>query len=145
MVRRSRELELVEEEAGISYPETALAKRAARARPRLAILLLVGAGLFVIEAIAGPRLLALAPALALALAAWGVRAGRLGGVVAAALAAVLAVLIPIGFVLLGTPDTLALFSMAVSLALGLGALPDVLTLVRDAELQHAYGLWARRE
>lgn len=145
MVKRSRELELVEEEAGIPYAETALARQATRARRRLLALLLVGAGLFAIEALAARHAGWLLGSAALVATAWGVRQGRLGGVVAGALAAVLAVLVPLGLAFVGAPDAAALFAMAVAAILGLLSMPDVVTLIRDAELQHAYGLWARRE
>lgn len=145
VVRRSRALELVEEEAGVPYAQTALAKKAVRARRRLVALLALGAILFLVESVAARQAGWVLAALFAAGAAWGVRGGRLGGVVSAALLAVLAVLVPLGLAFVGTPDTLALFAMVVSAALGLSALPDVLTLIRDAELQHAYGLWARAD
>lgn len=144
MVRRSRALELVEEEAGVPYAQTALARRAVRARRRLVVVLLVGALLLVVEAVATHALWAVVAAAA-AGAAWGLRAGRLGAIVTAAFLAVLAVLVPLGIAAVGAPDTGDLFAMAIALLWGVAALPDVLTLVRDAELQHAYGLWARPE
>lgn len=144
MVKPSRVLEGVAAEADVPYEATRLARRAARARPRLAILLLLGAAGFALEAA-----LTRAPgmalgAIALAGSAWGARAGRLGGVIAAALAALLGALIPFALLLLGDRATGERVMLGFIIAWALAMLPDVLTLVRDAELQYAYGRWAKR-
>lgn len=144
VVRKSRVLDEAQAEAEIPYEETRLARRAPRARRRLFGLLLVGALALGIDAVAREPLWAI-PALGLVGAAWGVRAERLGGLVAAAFAGLLATLL--GLVVLGfvRPGGADLVAALVALGLGAATLPDVLTLVRDAELQHAYGRWARRD
>lgn len=145
MVKRSEVLAGVDAEAGLRYEETALAKRAVPARRRLFFLLLLGAGAFLLEAGVTRSGWWVAAAAAVALTAWGVRRGRLGALVAAALVALLATLLPLRFLVLGLPDALGVVTGAVSVAFGLALLPDVVLLVRDAELQYAYGLWARRD
>lgn len=144
MVKRSRVLE-TELEADVAYEETRLARQAARARPRLALLLLVGAAGFALEAA-----LARAPfmgmgAFALALVAWGAWKGRLGGVIAAAFVAIVCALVPFALMFVGEREIGERVIMGVVIAWALVMLPDVLTLVRDAELQYAYGRWARRD
>lgn len=144
MVKSSRVLE-TEVDADVPYEETRLARKATAARPRLAILLLVGAAGFALEAaLARDAFMALG-AVALAFTAWGVRQGRLGGIVAAALAAILGALIPFALMFVGERATAERVIMAFVIAWAALMLPDVLTLARDAELQHAYGRWARRE
>lgn len=142
VVKRSRVLDEIE--ADVPYEETRLAKRAPAARKRLAGVLLLGAIALAIEAVATDRLWAV-PALGVAAAAWGVRRARLGGLVAAGFAALVAALLGIAFLASARPTGADLVAALVALALGAMALPDVLTLARDAELQNAYGLWARRE
>lgn len=144
MVKKARVLE-TEVDADVPYEETRLAKRALRARPRLALLLLAGAAGFAVEGALARDGFAIAGALALGLVAWGVRKGKLGGIVAAALAAVLAVLIPLALMAALSGAWGEKVALAFVVAWGAIMLPDVLTLVRDAELQHAYGRWARRE
>lgn len=144
VVKRSRLLEEVDAEAEVPYEQTRLARAAAKARPRVAILLLLGAGGLVIEALAQREPLWLVPAALVAACAWGTRRGALAGMIGAALTAVLAVLLPIGFAALGVEDAAGWITIIVSIAWGIALLPGVLILVRDAELQHAYGRWARR-
>ena len=145
VVKRSEVLAGIDAEAGLPYEETALAKRAGPARRRLALVLLLGAGGLLLEAVVAREPLWALAAAAVALAAGGVRRRRLGGLVAAGLVAILATLLPLRFLVVGLPDALGVVTGAVSVAFGLAMLPDVVLLVRDAELQHAYGLWARRE
>ena len=144
MVKRSDVLAGVESGAGVPYEETRLAKRAVPARRRLAFVLLLGALALALEAVVTRGGLWALGAAAVALTAWGVKGGRLGALVAAALVALLATLLPLRFLVLGLPDAIGIVTGAVSVAFGLAMLPDVVLLVRDAELQHAYGLWARR-
>lgn len=144
MVKRSRVLE-TEVDADVRYEETRLAKRATRARPRLAILLLAGVAGFAVEGALARDGFMIAGAIALVLVAWGVWKGKLGGVVAAALAAVLAVLIPLALMAALPSAWGEKVALAFVVTWGAIMLPDVLTLVRDAELQYAYGRWARRE
>lgn len=145
MVKRVRVVDAIEAEAGIAYEDTPLARRAIVARRRLAALLALGALVAALEAAASARWLWIVPALALAASAWGVRAGRLGGVLGAGFAAVVAVGTALWALLASDPSTADLVAWLVALALGGGALPDIVTLLRDAELQHAYGRWARRD
>lgn len=144
MVKRSRVLE-TEVQADLPYERTRLARQAARARPRLAILLLVGAAGFALEAaLVRAPFMGLA-ALALALTAWGIWKGRLGGIVAAALAGVLGTLVPLALMFVLDRPLGERVTMGFVIAWAVTLLPDVLTLVRDAELQHTYGRWARRD
>lgn len=143
MVKRSRVLD-TEVEADVPYEDTRLARKAVQARPRLAILLLVGAAGFGLEAILARTPFMGAGAVALALVAWGVWKGRLGATVAAALVAVLGALIPFALMFVGERATAERVIMAFVIAWAALMLPDVLTLIRDAELQYAYGRWARR-
>lgn len=147
MVKRVPVLEQATDEAGarVAYERTPLARRAVRARRRLAGLVALGALVLAIEAAVARSPLAGVGALALGLTAWGVARGRLGASVAAAFAAVLAILLPLRFLLMGGLAPADLVALLVSVALGLAALPDLVTVLRDHELQHAYGLWARRE
>lgn len=145
MVKRARVVEAAEQEAEVAYEQTRLAARAKRARTRLAALTGLGAMVATIEAFATGRYLWLAPALALAATAWGVRRGGLGSAVAAGFAAVLAVSISLWGALATSPSPSDLIAWLVALVLGAAALPDVVVLLRDAELQHAYGRWARRD
>lgn len=145
MVKRSEVLSGVDAEAGLPYAQTRLARQAAPARRRLAWLLLGGAAAFLLEAALARSGWWVLGAAALALAAWGIRRGRLGALVAAGLAALLMTLLPLRFLVLGLPDAVGIVTGAVSVAFGLALLPDVVLLARDAELQYAYGLWARRE
>lgn len=145
MVKRSRVLAGIDAEADVPYEDTRLAKRAARARPRLALLLAVGAAGFALEAVLSRAPGMALGALALGAAAWGVRAGRLGGVIASALAALLGATIPLALMFVGERAIEERVVMSFIIAWALAMLPDVLTLVRDAELQYAYGRWARRE
>lgn len=145
MVKKVRVVDGVEEEAGVRYEDTGLARRAVRSRRRLSGLLWVAAALLVLEAVAqGAPGWALV-AVAVALAGWGTRQGRLGGVVAAGLVAFIAIGVPIRMLALGGLAASDAIALAVSAVVGLAALPDVILLLRDAELQHAYGRWARRD
>ena len=136
-------LDEAQAEAEIPYEETRLARQAPRARRRLVGLLLVGALGLAIEAVARDPLWAV-PAAGVAGAAWGLRAQRLGGIVAAAFAGLMATLLGLATLAFARPGGADLVAALVALGLGAASLPDVLTLVRDAELQHAYGRWARR-
>lgn len=143
VVKPSRTLDEATADAEVAYEETRLAKRAPAARRRLVGLLVVGVLALVIDAIARNPFWAL-PALFVALAAWGVNRARLSGIVGAGLSALLAA--PLGIAALARGATGGdLVAALVAIVLGVGALPDVVLLVRDAELQHAYGMWARRE
>lgn len=145
MVKRSRLLERTElEEGAPPYAETDLARRAAKARPRLAILAVVGAAGFGLEAaLARDPAMALG-AILLALAAFGVWRGRLGAVVAVALASALAIFVPLALFALGGVSLDEGVPMAFAVVWGALLVPDVILLFRDAELQYAYGMWARR-
>lgn len=145
VVKRSEVLAGVDAEAGLPYAQTRLAQRAVGARRRLSFFLLGGVVAFLLEAALARNAWWLLGAVALGLTAWGLRKGRLGALVAAALAAVLAVLLPLRFLVLGLPEAPGIVTGIVSVVFGLALLPDVLLLVRDAELQYAYGMWARRE
>ncbi|GEM_PF-4360557 len=145
VVKKARVLDVeVDAEAEIPYEETRLARQAPRARRRLASLLAVGALLMAISAVADRSLgWALGAAAALALA-WSVRRGSLGAVVGAALLALLAVLVPLRLLFVAERDLATYATFVLALAFGAACLPDVVLLLRDAELQNAYGLWARR-
>lgn len=143
VVKRSRVLDEAQAEAEIPYEETRLARRAPKARRRLVGVLLVGALALAIDAVARDPLWGLAAA-GVAAAAWGVHARRLGGIVAAAFAGLLATLLGLTVAAFVRPGGADLVAALVALGLGAATLPDVLTLVRDAELQHAYGRWAKR-
>lgn len=135
----------VEAEAGAPYEATALARRAARARPRLALLALAGAAILLASTlVTGALAAAIAGAAALVLLAWGVRQGKLAALVGVAFAALLTLGLAIADLSTARPGGARLGLDLVALALAAGALPDVVLLVRDAELQHAYGRWARR-
>lgn len=145
MVKRTEVLGAAEAEAGLPYERTRLARRAPAARRRLFFLLLLGAGGMMIEAAFARQPAWLLGAAALVLVAWGVHAGRLGAVIAAGLAALLLLLVPLGLLAIGPRDAIRVVTCLVVAAYGATLLPGVVLLVRDAELQHAYGLWARRE
>ena len=145
VVKRSRVLEEAHAEADARYEETPLARRAARARPRLAVLLLVGAGGFALEAVLARSAWMGLGAATIALVAWRAWKGTLAGVIAAALVATLGALIPFALLFVGERAFAEKLVMGFVIAWGLALLPDVLTLIRDAELQHAYGRWARRD
>lgn len=134
-MKRSRVLEEID--ADITYDQTRLAKRAPGARKRLAALLLAGAALCVIPLSVGWGM----AAIALGAIAWAVWRGRLGGIVSAALAALVAVMLPLRLVFIGEFEWWAL----APLVLGLATLYDIVLLIRDAELQNAFGLWAKRD
>lgn len=132
-------------EADGPYEDQPLARRAPAARRRVLGLLLVGLVALLVEAAIGRSGWAVAALLFVALSAFLLHRQRLGGIVGAALSAVLAILVPLGLIKVATLDAAFWFRSAVSLTLGIAALPDLLTLVRDAELQYAYGLWAKRD
>lgn len=145
MVKQRPLLDGIEREAGVRYHDTKLARRAPAARRRLLILLGIALGGMLVEgALHGSGWFA--GAVILALAMWRLHAQTLGGLVLTALLALLAVLVPVGLYGTTRPDDAAtLVPMGVALVLGLAALPDAVLLARDAELQHAFGLWARRD
>lgn len=144
MVKRSRVLE-TEVEADVPYEATALARRAAKARQRLALLVLLGAAGFALESVLARSVGMGLAALALVVIALGVRKDKLAAVVGAALAAILGALVPFALMFLGEREVGETVIMGFVIAWALLLLPDVLTLVRDAELQYAYGRWARRD
>lgn len=144
VVKQSRVLADLDAEAEIPYEKTRLARRAARARPRLAVLLLAGGAAFLVEGAMARNGWMLLAAPVLAAVAWGAWKGWLGAVVAAAFVALLALFVPIALIAMGGRALGETIALAFVSLWGLILLPDVLTLVRDAELQHAYGRWARR-
>jgi hypothetical protein len=131
-------------QAELPYEQTSLAKRAPGARRRLVILLGVGALVMLVNAAAGGGLAWIAGGAAAALCIWGVMRGRLGAIVAAALLALLGIMIPLRLFLIAERDVGTIATLVVAVVLGAAALPNVILLFRDAELQNAYGLWARR-
>lgn len=143
VVKRARVLDDID--ADVPYGETRLARRAPGARKRLVVLLALFVAGFSLEAYLSGSVLWLLPGLFAAGAALALRKERLGGLVATALLALLATLLPLGILGVARPadgaDVVALVACAL---LGVAALPDVVLLARDAELQHAYGLWAQR-
>lgn len=144
MVKGSRVLEQeVDQAAELPYGRTRLAQRAPAARRRLTGILLVGSLALVIEAAASSYTW-LVPAALVVLTAWGVARARLGGLIAAGLTAALAAFLPLAFAAFLLRSASTLVALGVSFVLGVAALPDVLLLMRDAELQDAYGFWARR-
>ncbi|MEA3201957.1 MAG: hypothetical protein QOE90_3385 [Thermoplasmata archaeon] len=145
MVKRANVLDVeVDAEAEIPYAETRIARAAPAARRRLAGLLAIGALLMAVNAVADRSVgWGLGAAAALA-CAWGVRAQRLGAVVAAALVALLAILVPLRLLFVAERDLATYVTLALGIVLGAACLPDIILLFRDAELQNAYGLWARR-
>lgn len=146
VVKRSRILEEVAEGEGARrYEETELARRAGPARRRLTVLLILGAIGFLIEAVFARAPVMGLGTLVLALVAWGAWSGRLGGVVAAAMAAVLGMFVPIAFMLVGSQPLETRIAMVFVIVWGALLLPSVILLLRDAELQNAYGRWAQRE
>lgn len=144
MVKSSRVLDELEAEADVPYEETKLARKATRARPRLALLLILGAAGFALEAFIVQSAWPALGAVILAFTAAGVWKGWLGGVIAAAFSAVLATLISLALLFMGERDVGARVILGFVIVWGAAMLPDVLTLVRDAELQYAYGRWAKR-
>lgn len=125
------------------YEETKLARRSPAARRRLAALLVAGAAACAVAAWWRRDTSWLLGAASLPLVALVVLRGRLGGLIAAALAALVTAGLSIWW-LAHAPPAADAVALAVALALALASLPDVVLLVRDAELQHAYGMWARR-
>lgn len=143
-MKRGELLSALEAEAGVRYDDTRLARRAGPARRRLAWMLAVGAAALAVEAVVGPRGW-LAGAAALAVLAWGARAGRLAAVIGATLAALLFACLPVWFLATQDAGVPATLTLALSIVYGVAMLPDLVLLLRDAELQHAFGLWARRD
>lgn len=145
MVRRGDVLETeLAREADGPYEAQPIARKAPEARRRLLALLGLGAAALAIEAAFAGGGWPLAALAFVGLAAWLVHRGRLAGLVAAAFAALLAIGVPLAQARLMGADAGAWLRVALSVGLGLAALPNLLTLTRDAELQYAYGLWARR-
>lgn len=145
VVKASRVLDVeVGQAADLPYEETRLAKRAPGARKRLTGILLVGAVALAIEAYA-TSFAWLGPCAFVLLVAFRLQGPRLGAIMGAGLVATLAALLPLAllFFIEHSPSTLV--ALGVSFVLGVAALPDVILLMRDAELQNAYGLWAKRE
>jgi hypothetical protein len=150
VVKRSRVLIDAEGEAAVPYEETRLAKRAVRSRARLAGLLAAGAALLALEFVAAllqahVAVFWLVAAPLLLAAGVGVRRGRLGAIVGAALLALVGVLLPFTVLALDAGGGWArVVGLVAPMLLAAACLPDVVLLLRDAELQHAYGRWARR-
>lgn len=142
-MKRSRLLEELDAEA-TPYAQTPLAQRAVRARPRLGVLLLVGAAGFVLEGALARSAWMLAGALLLALVAWGAWKGRLGAVIAAGFVSVVAFGVSVWLLATAGSAWAERVPLAFLALWALALLPDLVTLMRDAELQNAYGMWARR-
>lgn len=145
VVKRVRALGEAESEAGVPYEETRLARQSVKARARLSGLLLLAVAALLIEAVLQLSVGWALAAIVVGATAWGVRKDRLGAVVAAALVAMLCALLPLRFFFEGERDVAALLTMGLSMVFGIACLPDVVLLLRDAELQYAYGRWARRD
>lgn len=145
VVKQSRVLEEVAQGADVRYEETRLARGAVRARPRLAILLVLGVAGFALEAALSRSLWWGLGAAGLLLIALGVHRNRLDATVAATLAAAMALLIPSVYALVLKPAQPLVVLLAFVAVWGLAMLPDAVLLLRNHELQHAFGLWARRE
>lgn len=144
MVKRSDVLARVQAEADLPYERTTLAQRAVPARRRLSLILLLGAALLALETLLTRNPAWLLPAAFVALASWGARRGHLAALIAAGFTALLAILIPFALMMTIARDPVSIITGIVSIAFGASLLPDVILLARDAELQYAYGMWARR-
>lgn len=146
MVKKVRVLDAVmAEEADRPYEETDLARRAPAARKRLTALVLLVAAALVLEAALRGNGLWLVPALFTLGAALLLHKKRLGGLLASGFVALLCTLLPPVLFAMGARDTASVLTMGIAFVFGVACLPDLVLLVRDAELQHAYGLWARRK
>ena len=143
MVKASRVLD-TEVPADVAYEDTPLAKRALGARRRLRNGLLLGALLLLVDAGATRSVLLAALAAAVALTAWRVPRGRLPPLVWTGLEALAAVLLALWAALLGGWGLAEGARVAATLLLVAVLAPTYVLLLRDAELQHAYGRWARR-
>ena len=143
VVKRGELLDALEAEAGMRYDQTSLARRAVRSRRRLAWLLAAGAVALLVEAVVGARGWLLG-VLALAVLAWGAREGRLAAIIGAAFASVLFVALAIWALSTASHELARTLTLVLSIGYGLAMLPDIVLLVRDAELQHTFGMWARR-
>lgn len=145
VVKKSRVLKESNAEADVPYAQTRLARQASRARPRVTILLALGVFGFLFEAALTQSVAWALAAVALALLAWGTRAGKLSAMIGATFVAVVALLVPVVIALVLKPAQADVVTLAFVAVWGLAMLPDTVTLLRDQELQHAFGLWARRE
>jgi hypothetical protein len=125
VVKQGGVLDAIETEAGTRYEGTDLAKRAVRARGRVALVLLAGIAALLLEALLQSAAGWIVGAGALGLVAYGVRAGRLGGVVAAALVATLAVALPLRLLFIGDGGAVEYVTSAVSVAFGIALMPDL--------------------
>lgn len=126
------------------YERQPIALKAPRSRRRLIGLLAVGLLALLVEAAFARGGFPLVAAFYLVACGALLHREKLGGLIATAFAALLAVALPLGLLKMGAPDAGQLLRGAVSVGLGLAAMPDLVTLVRDAELQYAYGRWALR-
>lgn len=142
VVKKARLLADLDAEA-TPYAQTPLAKRAVKARPRLALLILVGVAIFVIEGALARDTWMMVGTLPLVVIALSVWKGRLGGIIAAGFVAIVAFGLPLYFLATSGSSWAEKVPLAFISAWALVLLPDILTLVRDAELQNAYGNWAR--
>ncbi len=145
VVKRGDVLDKVEHEADGPYEVQPLAKRARASRRRVVGNLAIGVVLLTIEAAfaRSPGFAFLA--VLLALTAFLLHRNKLSGVIGAAFAAAVAIGAPLAALRVGDPGFGEYVRTAVSVVLGLAAAPDLVTLVRDAEMQYAYGRWAARE
>lgn len=144
-MRKSRVLVEVEADAGLPYEQTALARRAIPARRRLSWLLLATAAAMLIEAAVTRTPWWPVGSALVGAAAWGVSRGRLGATIGAAFVAALAIMLPLRLFFVTERDFPLIASLVLGMGLGVAMLPDIVTLVRDHELQNAFGLWARRK
>lgn len=143
VVKKSRLLEELDAEA-TPYAATPLAKRAIGARKRLALLFALGAAGFAVEGALARDTWMIVGTIPLLLIAASVWFGRLGGIIAAGFVAVVAFGVSVYFLATSGstwPEKIPLAFVAIW---GIVLLPDIVTLIRDAELQNAYGMWARR-
>jgi hypothetical protein len=146
VVRRSTALEHeLAEAADGPYEAQPLARKAPAARRRLLGLALVAMVVLLIELAFTRAGFPLVAALYVGACAWMLKRQKLGGIIGGAFAAILAITLPVAFWRLGGADAGDLFRGVVSIGLGLAAVPDLITLARDAELQYAYGRWATRD
>lgn len=128
------------------YERQPIAQKAPASRRRVIGLLGVGLLLLLIEAAFARGGFPLVAAIYLVACGALLHRQRLGGIIATTFAALLAIALPLGLLkTAGALDAGDYIRGAVSIVLGLAALPDLVTLVRDAELQYAYGRWALRD
>lgn len=145
VVKPARLLADIDAQAGIRYEETRLAREAPAARRKLAWLLAIGAAALSLEALLQREPLWLVGTIWAGLAAHRVRAGTLGGLIMSALTAAVATILAITLLARGPGSATDVITLVLAAIWGALMLPHVVLLARDAELQHAYGMWARRD